>query len=92
MKHGTLNAYKNLGCRCARCREANRLACLEFRRSRGVLPQAARAARRRAAVRHGSVTKYRHGCRCAECRRWVADDRARFRGGRQGEYKPRKPS
>lgn len=58
-RHGTKNGYQNLGCRCADCREANRLH-----------HQADRAAMRaRAAdIPHGTPSGYQNwGCRCMDC-------------------------
>ncbi len=59
-RHGTTNGYVNLRCRCARCREANRVQHAEYMR------------RGRAAGRvlgnHGTAYAYDSGCRCNECR------------------------
>jgi hypothetical protein len=64
-EHGTLNAYTNLGCRCARCREANRIECSrqKERRRRGI------PSRTGYIPKHGTLTRYQNWCcRCTHCR------------------------
>jgi len=59
-RHGTTNGYGNLGCRCERCRQANRenhLAYMHKQRAAG-----------RVLGRHGSTLAYDTGCRCQVCR------------------------
>lgn len=59
-RHGTVNGYGNLGCRCERCRAAHAAA------------HAAYIKRQREAGRvignHGSSVAYDTGCRCDVCR------------------------
>ena len=38
IKHGTLYAYKNRGCRCDECRAVNSARCREYHRSRNRMP------------------------------------------------------
>jgi hypothetical protein len=59
-RHGTPNGYGNHGCRCDRCREANRV---QHR-----LYMAQVRAEGRALGRHGSELRYDTGCRCDQCR------------------------
>lgn len=57
--HGTAGGYTNRGCRCPRCREANRLAQAAWRAG----PHDP------AMLRHGERSTYANqGCRCAACR------------------------
>lgn len=61
-RHGTMNGYVNLGCRCSDCRAANVARLLRVRLER---------AERLAAddPRHGlASTYYNHSCRCDPCR------------------------
>lgn len=72
-QHGTYNMYRNLGCRCEACRQANTDYCREAAHRRGdCRPRAAMNADRRAAAlarnNHGTENRYRLGCRCDECR------------------------
>ena len=62
-RHGTINGYGNLYCRCDRCKEANRLNHNEY-------IQKARASGHLANgdVTHGSSYRYDVGCRCDLCR------------------------
>lgn len=61
-RHGTVNGYSNLRCRCARCKAAQAVVVKE------------RRARRRQEIdpkdiRHGTVSFYQnHGCRCTRCK------------------------
>lgn len=59
-RHGTVYAYKNLKCRCDRCRQANSEQCRAYmqrvRESGRVLGE------------HGSSIAYNSGCRCDHCR------------------------
>ena len=70
-RHGTTNAYRNLGCRCQACRDANADAQAEYRDRLATTP--ARL------IPHGTVNGYEnYKCRCVECRRvHAASDRAR---------------
>ena len=59
-RHGTMNGYCNLCCRCLACRRANREHQQQYIaeiRSRG-----------RTLGRHGTRVAYTSGCRCLECR------------------------
>lgn len=62
-RHGTANGYGNLGCRCAACREANRVnhsRYMERVRASGELASVNRS--------HGTSYRYDVGCRCDDCR------------------------
>ncbi len=59
-RHGTYGAYTNLGCRCDRCRDANR-------RRRNAYMASVRA-EGRIIGSHGRPLAYESGCRCQECR------------------------
>lgn len=59
-RHGTVNGYANLGCRCDSCRRAhadNHAAYMRRKRAAGQV-----------IGRHGSSVAYDSGCRCDECR------------------------
>lgn len=59
-RHGTVNGYGNLGCRCDACRRAhaeNHAAYMAKKRARGEV-----------VGKHGSSAAYDSGCRCDECR------------------------
>jgi hypothetical protein len=61
-RHGTVNGYSNLACRCQRCRDAWALETTEARKRRN-----ARIAE--AEVEHGSHSTYINWlCRCAACK------------------------
>ena len=53
-RHGTANGYGNHGCRCAPCKEANK-----------VLTEGSLTAKN---VVHGTSYRYDVGCRCDPCR------------------------
>lgn len=75
MRHGTRSTYTYRKCRCAECREANRLYIEQIRRAAGVQPL-----RRGPQTEHGTWTRYmRHGCRCVECRAANAAAARRYR-------------
>ncbi len=93
-RHGTNNAYSNLGCRCDRCRAAS----TEYHRSHGTAgymmdtcscgnPKRTIAlhcrfcydAARAPEHEHGREGKYNDGCRCDECREAARVGRARRR-------------
>jgi len=59
-RHGTINGYGNLGCRCDLCREAHRKNHNEY--------MARQRAMGRVLGRHGSELAYDTGCRCDPCR------------------------
>lgn len=59
-RHGTTNAYGNLGCRCEQCREANRVSHQDY-------IERVKAAGR-SLGEHGSSLRYDTGCRCDICR------------------------
>jgi hypothetical protein len=75
-RHGTLNGYTNLGCRCDRCRQANTIACRPrqeaWRRRRGIMP-------RKLGRTHGLRSTYNAGCRCEPCRGAEREYRTRRR-------------
>jgi hypothetical protein len=61
--HGIRSTYSNHGCRCAECREANRVYGAAARAQRRSQPEAADRAG------HGTRSTYaNYGCRCAACR------------------------
>ena len=91
-RHGTSNAYTNLGCRCDACREAK----TEYVRSRQIgayrrrpcpvcwkpMTYGARmcdTCLRSWTPAHGTESCYRRGCRCDECRAAAASARRRRR-------------
>ncbi len=59
-RHGTVNGYGNLGCRCDECREANRVQHNRY------MSQV--RAEGRSLGSHGSELRYDTGCRCEQCR------------------------
>lgn len=72
-RHGRPNTYKS-GCRCAECREANRVYQAAATARRGANPVLATLAG------HGKATTYiNYACRCAACR---AANSERLRGQR----------
>lgn len=74
-RHGTRNGYVNLGCRCDRCREANRRSMAEKRRRMA----------EGATGEHGRAATYtNHRCRCDACRDANAADQRRRRGATTG--------
>lgn len=62
-RHGTVNGYNNLGCRCADCKTAWTEFCKRRRQERRErLPE-------NTTVLHGSESTYfNHSCRCALCK------------------------
>jgi len=75
-RHGTTNGYKNHGCRCKPCCEANTEAAREWRHRTGYTrPREQYLAD---ATRHGGK-RYRKGCRCEVCRAASAAQKARYR-------------
>jgi len=83
-RHGTVNGYVNLGCRCDRCRGAQRDYCRDYTHRTGRRrPREQWLSERRTQAEsrdnHGSETRYSRGCRCEPCRRAAADARARRR-------------
>jgi hypothetical protein len=77
--HGRYTTYNNRGCRCARCTEAWRIYCLDYRHRTGRNLPFATYKRMYGGTRaaHGSETRYGAGCRCDLCRR--AANAARWR-------------
>lgn len=63
-RHGTTNGYGSLGCRCAACREANRINHKAYMKRVLANKQLAMGAD----VVHGTSYRYDVGCRCDECR------------------------
>ncbi len=74
-RHGTSNGYKNLHCRCDRCRAAWAAYTAELRAERIEFGLAADD------PRHGKATTYGNwGCRCRPCRdAWAAARRGLLR-------------
>lgn len=72
--HGTLNGYVELGCRCPRCKSANRAAARKGAAQRKqALPPAG-------SPLHGLRRTYVYGCRCEKCRAAESDYQRRRRG------------
>lgn len=80
--HGTAGGYNNHHCRCAACREAWRLSCMDYRRRRGVRPASEYQASR--TVTHGIRSSYAHGCRCEDCQRAEREYRRLYRLAARG--------
>lgn len=59
MEHGTLSAYSNNKCRCAKCKAAQREYGIKRR---------AKVASGVTKVKHGTANAYKSGCRCAPCK------------------------
>ena len=83
-RHGTVNGYGNLGCRCESCRVAHTAYFREWRNRTGrTQPRADYVAAVRAAAEardnHGTETRYSAGCRCDACRAAQNDARRRRR-------------
>ena len=70
-RHGTLNGYSNLGCRCDSCRVAHTRYCAEAKLRR--------FARGCPEHLHGTPGGYgNYGCRCRDCTTaWTDEHRAR---------------
>lgn len=98
IKHGTANAYNNLGCRCAKCRKAwsaynARLTAtpcaagcgrtVQGRYREGTMCRDCRTLANRTAP-HGTETVYTWGCRCDACRHAATDARRKRRHERGG--------
>jgi hypothetical protein len=59
-RHGTTNGYRNLKCRCERCRRANADDAAQRKAARRNAPTPRRV--------HGTVNGYdNYSCRCARC-------------------------
>lgn len=77
-RHGTVNGYINLRCRCDECREAwrvyepARLSRERWRRRQGMQPM-------KYGRTHGIRATYKDGCRCDECRAAEASYRKAYR-------------
>ena len=77
-RHGTVNGYGNLGCRCSECRKAQAAKQFEYmhRTGRTKMTWAEYVA---ATTRHGCA-RYRHGgCRCDVCREAMRVEKKRQR-------------
>lgn len=85
-RHGTENGYRNLGCRCDRCKKAHadvyreRNHRLGRTRPREILLQ-------EWAEKHGTSRYRRYGCRCEVCRAAMADEKRRYRARHPEKYK-----
>jgi hypothetical protein len=78
-RHGTINAYKNHGCRCDKCKQAIADYQREYyqKKTKGI------STRKYDLTpvdpddpddpRHGTVNGYRKGCRCDECKQAIND-------------------
>lgn len=64
--HGTRSGY-TAGCRCRRCREANRAYILQWRHSTGRADPAKRILPG-IYCEHGTLSRYQRGCKCDPCR------------------------
>ena len=62
-RHGTVNGYGNLRCRCEACREANSNHHREY-----MLRVVASGELATPGALHGTSYRYDVGCRCPECR------------------------
>ena len=83
-RHGTASRYVNHACRCDECRAAWREYHREWSHKSGrTRPReeytAERRARAEARDNHGTETRYKFGCRCADCLAANAAARARRR-------------
>ncbi len=68
-RHGTVNGYANLDCRCDRCRAAWRDHHREYmHRTARAIPRKDYVALRRQNMVHGTEAGYKRGCRCSACR------------------------
>ena len=83
LRHGTVNGYSNLRCRCERCRAAW-TAYVTLYRLPGVTQR--RAAQERGetyvtakGITHGLTGYQSHSCRCDVCRRAKSEDNRRYR-------------
>lgn len=80
MRHGTASTYRNHGCRCVDCREAQRVKITAERRRRGVRP----IGETQQPLKHGTTYAYRHvGCRCPPCRAANTEAVAKYRAQRK---------
>lgn len=62
-RHGTVNGYGNLGCRCSACRDAWAVEFLKLREKRAAI-----LAANPDIVAHGKATTYQNWkCRCEPC-------------------------
>jgi hypothetical protein len=81
-RHGTLNGYANLGCRCDQCRAANTDYCRAYQHRAGRHKPYAEwlASVEGCHVPHGTETRYTQGgCRCEDCKRAASTARNRRR-------------
>lgn len=81
---GSYVTYRNHGCRCEACTEAWRVYHMDYRRRKGIRPEAQYRAE---SIRHGPV-RYRKGCRCDVCRAAMARQKREQRA-RNPEYDQR---
>lgn len=61
--HGTPYRYRQHGCRCFECCEANRYACLDYRKRKRAGKVAGPYT-----PKHGTQRRYRLGCKCDKCK------------------------
>jgi hypothetical protein len=81
-RHGTINGYTNLACRCPECREAWRVYMNESNHRLG--RHRPRDEYLAAAIKHGRQ-RYKKGCRCEVCRAASAAQKRRQRARRAVE-------
>lgn len=86
-RHGTVNAYNNLGCRCDPCKAAQSEqnartyllygfdTCVCGRSKRRVAALCRTCYDEKREAQHGTEPRYKRGCRCDECRRASAERR-----------------
>lgn len=73
-RHGTVNGYVNLDCRCQPCRDAHAAYCLKYKRRRQSVALAADD------PRHGKYTTYCNwSCRCQPCTDALTDHMRTYR-------------
>jgi hypothetical protein len=70
-RHGTLNGYRNLGCRCPRCTDANRSATADYKRRSRARDAAHREA---AALRAAAEGVTRRMADTEELAAWLRDE------------------
>src|SRR5262249_51497342 len=83
-RHGTTNAYANLGCRCEACRNAWAADHSDWTHRSGMhlpskMTRALITKEAEAKDNHGTESRYKRGCRCEVCRAGATAARRRRR-------------